>query len=115
MRAKLDLVKRLEDMPEGTEFGIRITGDELAPIFKAGDTVYAKRRGRMAAGDVGLFLVEGELLCRQYAEDSEGNIYLFALDRAKRSDDLVIPPTTPVTLYAKLLLPEPIPLPGIEP
>ncbi len=114
MRAKFDLVKRLETMPPGAEFGIRITDDELAPVLRAGDTVYARSRGRMEAGDVGLFLVNGELCCRQYAEDSEGNIYLFTLDRAKRGEDLVIPPTADVTLYAKLLLPEPVPLPGIE-
>ncbi len=114
MRAKFDLVRRLPDMPEGAEFGIKIVDDDLSPVLRRGDTVYARGRGKMCPGDVGLFLVNGDLLCRQYAEDSEGNIYLFTLDRAKRSGDLMLPPSVRVTLYAKLLLPAPLPLPGIE-
>ncbi len=113
MRAKLDLVHRRPDMPEGAEFGIRIADDSLAPAVRPGEVVYASSRGRLRPGDVGIFRVDGRLLCRQYAEDSEGNIYLFTLNRERREGDLMLSASTPVTLYAKLLL-DPLPLPGIE-
>lgn len=99
--------------PEGTRFGFVMTDDTMEPYLKRGTTVYAQSPGPLAPGDVGVFLVKGKLLCRQYLEDSEGTAYLFTLNRSRRNRDLALPAAS-VTLFARVPLPEPAPLPGIE-
>ena len=100
-------------VPPGTEFGVIMTDDTMEPYFKEGETVFAARPGPLAPGDVGIFLVDGAFVCRQYLEDSEGNAYLFPLNRARRELDRTLPAGA-VTLFARVLMPEPAPLPGIE-
>ncbi len=85
----------------------------LLPWVKPGSTVYILRRTDLSDGDVGLFYADEGMVFRQYCRDSEGNIYLFAVNRDYRAADLVIPAggETPVC-YGKAALPRPIPLPA---
>ncbi len=102
-----------QQAPEGTRFGFVMTDDTMEPHLKRGTTVYARSPGPLAPGDVGIFLVRGKFLCRQYLEDSEGTAYLFTLNRARRALDIALPASS-LTLFARVSLPAPAPLPGIE-
>ncbi len=99
--------------PEGAAFGFVMGDNTMEPYLMKGSTVYAARPGPLAPGDVGVFSVGGKLVCRQYLEDSEGNAYLFTLNRARRELDMTVP-ADEVTLFARVLMDEPAPLPGIE-
>ena len=116
MMAEPRNVKRTSDVPAGARFGVRQADDSMEPYIRAGQIFYVSRGPRPEAGDVGLFLVHGELVCRQCLEDSEGNIYLFVLNRARRELDITVPPTDPegVRFYGRVLLSSAPPLPGIE-
>ncbi len=100
-------------VPPGTEFGVVMTDDTMEPYLKKGEPVFAARPGPLAPGDVGIFLVDNVFVCRQYLEDSEGNAYLFPLNRARRELDRTLP-AGDVTLFARVLMPERAPLPELE-
>lgn len=91
------------------DFDLTVTGRELEPYVKKGAAVRAVRCTRLADGEVGLLLWRGQPLLRQYCEDSEGNIYLFTVNRRLKRD-LRVPKGEPVYCFARLLLPE-LPLP----
>ena len=64
-------------------------------------------------GDVGIFYTDGGMVCKQFLRDSEGNVYLFSLNRRRREADVFYPASSGMALfcYGKVLLPQRIPLP----
>ena len=51
--------------------------------------------------------------CKQYCEDTEGNIYLFSLNRARKDADSVISASSGITVFCfgRVLMPRRVPLP----
>ena len=78
-----------EDVPGGAEFAVKIQGDSMAPYIADGAVVYVNR-DPLQAGDVGIFCVDGEILCKQYYKDPLGTVYLFSLNRARSDADVVL-------------------------
>jgi len=76
------------EIPAGSkaEFACRVHGDSLEPYYHDGDVALAVKR-RPQAGEVGVFLVDGEYKLKQYVEDALGNVYLFALNRSRSDTD----------------------------
>lgn len=91
-------------------FGLRIEGSELLPYFAPGETAYFEKTPLLRDGEVGVFSVGGEMMIRQYCEDSLGRIYLFAVNRSMKSLDREYPRGADVLCYGRLIIPE-IPLP----
>lgn len=60
----------------------------MAPVIQDGSIVYINR-APLSNGDVGIFCVDGEMLCRQYVRDRLGMVYLFSLNRERADMDLV--------------------------
>lgn len=85
-------------------------GDYMTPCIRPGEVVLLEW-ALPAVGDCGLFEVDGSILLRQYCEDSFGNVYLFALNRARRELDLTVPAEQPVRCLGRLLLEKDHPLP----
>lgn len=97
-----------EDSPAKAAF--IMDGSYMAPYIRRGEIV-AVEWALPEPGQCGLFFVAGRTLVRQYCEDSFGNIYLFALDRAFRDLDMTIPSKTPVLCLGRLILDRTPPLP----
>ena len=97
--------------PEGAVFALRLTDDALAP---AGTVVYADRE-RLENGDMGVFLLNGQALCRQYYRDALGMVYLFSPDRNRPEEDLLLPPSRlgELVCLGRVMLPR-RPIPGRE-
>ena len=73
----------------GAEFAVRIQGDSMEPWIADGSVAYVNR-DPLAAGDVGIFWVDGDILCKQYYKDPAGTVYLFSLNRARSDADVVL-------------------------
>ena len=84
-----DLIAVAGDVPPAAEFGVRIQGDSMAPYIADGSVVYVNR-DPLRAGDVGIFWVDGDILCKQYYKDPAGMVYLFSLNRARADADVVL-------------------------
>ena len=77
-------------MPHGAELAVRIQGDSMAPWIADGAVVYVNH-DPLQNGDVGIFCVDGDMLCKQYYKDPFGNVYLFSLNRARADADVLMP------------------------
>ncbi len=114
MRVEQEYIKRSKSVPKGAAFSVGVTDDSMWSYLKPGENMYVSRDCALQDGDVGLFFVGNDLVCRQYAEDSEGTIYLFAANRSRRELDITVPPSSGVTVacLGKVILPKNPPLPG---
>lgn len=97
--------------PEDAQFAVVIKGHELEPFVKAGGSVFCSRTALLDDGDVGLFLIEDKMVCRQYCEDALGNIHLFSVNRSLSCLDLHIQDGKKVFCFGKVIM-EPVPLPA---
>ena len=78
-------------VPAGTEFAVRIQGDSMQPYIQDHSVVYVSRE-TMKNGDVGIFCVDGEMLCKQYLRQDDGSVWLLSLNRARADADVYLAP-----------------------
>ncbi len=109
-----DYIDVTDDVPRAAEFAVRIQGDSMAPYIADGSHVYVNR-DPLKEGDVGIFCVDGEILCKQYYKDPFGNVYLFSLNRARADADVLLTPGSGRSLacFGRVIF-HTLPLPGKE-
>lgn len=61
----------------------------MEPYLPDGSVALAVR-GQIEDGEVGVFVLDGEMFCKQFCMDHMGNIYLFSLNRARSDADQTI-------------------------
>ena len=83
-----ELIPVTGDVPPGAELAVRIQGDSMAPVIADGAVVYVNH-DPVQSGDVGIFCVDGDMLCKQYCRDGFGMVYLFSLNRDRADMDVV--------------------------
>ena len=107
------LVPREDSVPASADFAVRISGDSMEPYIADGSRVYVSRTTELTDGDVGIFFVDGDMKCKQYCEDTFGNIYLFSLNRNRSDADMTIFASSGITVFCfgKVLLKKRPPLP----
>ena len=71
------------------DFAIRINGDSMEPYLPDG-SIQLGIKGSPADGDVAALIVDGAFYIKQICLDSEGNLHLFSLNRARRDMDLTV-------------------------
>ena len=71
------------------EFAVRISGNSMEPYLPDG-SIQLARKTTPKDGEVGVFLLDGTLLVKQYCMDIRGSIYLFALNRERRDADVPV-------------------------
>lgn len=76
------------EVPVGAELAVRIQGDSMEPYIQDESVVYVNH-DPLRPGDVGIFCVDGDMLCKQYYRDSLGTVYLFSLNRSRSDADQV--------------------------
>lgn len=55
-------------LPAGADFGVRIAGDSMEPVYHDGQIVWVKECAQVRAGEVGIFLYDGEAFIKVYDE-----------------------------------------------
>lgn len=103
------------DDPQGADFAVRLQGDSMEPAFPDGTFVFCNR-DPMSDGDIGVFVVDGEAVCKQYHYDPMlGMTYLFSLNRARADADKLITRTSGQTLtcMGRVITKRRFPLPGM--
>ena len=95
------------------DYTVTVTDDSLLPWVRPGERVTVTRRTDLRDGDVGVFHAREGMVFRQYCRDSQGTVYLFAVNRREREKDLAVPPSRfrRIVCYGRVVLPERIPLP----
>ena len=55
-------------VPDGAEFGIRVSGNSMEPVYHDGQIVWVQRCDHLSAGEVGIFVYDGEGYLKAYSE-----------------------------------------------
>jgi len=55
-------------VPEGADFGVRVSGDSMEPVYHDGQIVWVRRCESLAPGQVGVFVYDGEGYLKVYGE-----------------------------------------------
>ena len=75
-------------VPRGAEFGIRVSGDSMEPVYHNGQIVWVQQCSRVNVGEVGIFIYDGDGYLKVYDEqepdeddreyfmDSSGNVHM---------------------------------------
>ena len=66
-------------LPEGTSFGVRISGDSMEPIFHNGQIAWVLQQDTLANGDIGIFALNGDAYIKKLQDDENG-LYLISLN-----------------------------------
>jgi SOS-response transcriptional repressor LexA len=76
---KTDVMCREGEIPPGADFGIRIAGDSMEPFLSDGDLVYVEECRSLSPGEIGIFILNGESLCKKLIA-RDGETYLASLN-----------------------------------
>ena len=75
-------------VPQGSDFGVYISGDSMEPVYQNGQLVWVHRCEKLRPGEVGIFLYDGNGYIKSYDEqepteaqrdaytDSDGNLHM---------------------------------------
>lgn len=99
------------NVPAGAELAVRIQGESMLPVIEDGAVVYVNH-DPLQNGDIGIFCVDGDMLCKQYYRDSFGMVYLFSLNRRCAHMDVVFHAGSgrSLTCFGRVMLrPQPLP------
>lgn len=69
-------------VPDGADFGIRISGTSMSPDIPDGCTVFVQSRSAIEPGKIGIFLLNGEAYCKKLMVDRlRGQIRLVSINK----------------------------------
>ena len=57
-----------EMVPAGADFGVRVRGDSMEPVYHDGQIVWVQKCNQLRPGEVGVFLYDGEGYLKRYDE-----------------------------------------------
>ena len=100
-------------VPAKADFCISVSGDSMSPYIEDGSLVYVQRDATLEMFDVGIFFVDGDVLCKQYCTDSFGTLYLLSANPAREDANRTVPRSgnSTVVCFGKVLLPRKLPKP----
>ena len=109
-----DLIPVTGEVPQGADFAVRLQGDSMEPYLRDGGLAYVNR-DPLQNGDVGIFCVDGEMLCKQYYRDPLGMVYLFSLNRKRSDADVLLPRDSgrSMVCFGRVILPRRPALPSL--
>lgn len=55
-------------VPDGADFGVRVSGDSMEPVYHDGQIVWVQRCEHLEVGQVGIFVYDGEGYLKMYSE-----------------------------------------------
>ena len=85
-------------VPKGADFGIRISGDSMAPMIMDGSVVFVKHSITVESGKVGIFVLNNESFCKQLIVDKEKKQIRLHSINPKYQDIIVTPEDTLITI-----------------
>lgn len=90
---------RVDDsVPGDADYAVCIAGDSMEPYIHDGDMVFVKETENLDEGDVGIFSVNGEMLCKQYHIDNERNLHLLSANPERADVSVHISPDSGYTV-----------------
>lgn len=95
-----EMVEVGAEVPEGSNFGVRVSGDSMEPRFHSGQTVWVRQQRSLMTGEFGIFLYDGNAYLKQLVA-RDGRVALHSLN--PRYDDILISDALPLRVLGKVL------------
>ena len=94
-----EMVEVGQEVPDGSNFGVRVAGDSMEPRFHNGQIIWVQQRSLMT-GEIGIFLYDGNAYLKQLVA-REGRVALHSLN--PRYEDIFISDALPLRVLGKVL------------
>ena len=88
------------EVPDGANFGVRVSGDSMEPEFHDGDTVWVRQQRSLMTGEIGIFLYDGNAYLKELVVRGE-RMALHSLN--VKYNDIIISPELPLRVLGKVL------------
>ncbi len=88
------------EVPEGANFGVRVSGDSMEPEFHDGDTVWVRQQRSLMTGEIGIFLYDGNAYLKELTAKGD-KIALRSLN--PKYNDIIVSPELPLRVLGKVL------------
>ena len=95
-----EMVEVGPEVPEGANFGVRVTGDSMEPRFHDGQTVWVRQQRSLMTGEIGIFLYDGSAYLKQLVAKQD-RMALHSLNPAY--GDILVSPELPLRVLGKVL------------
>lgn len=105
-----------DNIPEGTDFGIRVSGDSMLPRYVSGQIVFVEQCKELYPGEIGVFVYNGNAYIKQYQEtmptkeESSGiqteiypKVTLYSLNRKLADCDVHVKPEDDLFIVGRVL------------
>ena len=87
------LLPRSKGTPAEAAFCLRLDHDLMEPWLKKRELLYVSRSETPEEFQPGLFWYRGRILCRQWCEDSAGNLHLLCANPGRERENLMLSPS----------------------
>lgn len=113
MYEDFELIPVGSDAPPGADFCVNMDDDSMEPYIKSGQSIYVQRNASLEEFDVGIFLVDGKMVCRQWCVDYAGTLHLISANPRRQDANISIPRSggKDVVCCGKVLLNQKLPIP----
>lgn len=64
--------ENIEAKNQNTDYAVRISGKSMEPTIEDGSVVMVKQANELSNGDIGIFSINGEIMCKRYCVNSTG-------------------------------------------
>ena len=106
------------NVPEGTDFGIRVTGDSMLPRYVPGQIVFVEQCEELYPGEIGVFICNDNAYIKQYRESAPDEdelddytfdgrvctkVTLYSLNRDRADCDVHITPNDRLDIVGRVL------------
>ena len=95
-----EMVEAGEDVPNGSNFGVKVSGDSMEPEFHDGQTVWVRQQRSLMTGEIGIFLYDGNAYLKQLVAKNE-SVALHSLN--PKYSDIIISAELPLRVLGKVL------------
>lgn len=96
--AEYEMVLVDKSVPSGADYAVVIQGTSMEPVIRDGSTVYVKKTSDLKSGDVGVFSVNGAVVCKLYFRRENGDIELISINPEERWSNVKVKADSSETL-----------------
>lgn len=64
--------EKIETDNQNADYAVRISGKSMEPTIQDGSVVMVKQADELSNGDIGIFSINGEIMCKRYCINSAG-------------------------------------------
>ena len=95
-----EMVEVGQEVPDGSNFGVRVAGDSMEPRFHNGQIIWVRQQRSLMTGEIGIFLYDGNAYLKQLVA-GDGRVALHSLN--PRYADIPISDALPLRVLGKVL------------